>query len=378
MREVLSLCCDKPGDIETILVKKTTERKEDLWTYWEVTRVHGQENNGTAYVCIGYDVSESEKAHLQARAYARQIETIIDNLPNSFLILDSSLNIARTNYATQKLLNADSGELLGGSFWDWFGNTKSGVLEHALADAKELTSALRLEEYFPKHRAWYEITLYATEGNSVTLILKDITEKKKVEENIRESEDKLRAIMDSTSDFNMLIGPDLNILSYNKAALETTRQIYGRNLEVGQSVLDYILPGTVDEFKQNFALAMTGETQEVKVKLNFRDDLVLWFQVRYYPVYATDGKLIGVAFNSTNIDKLQRQYERLSEIARLYSHEIRRPVATILGITQLINQNQLSLENREWFNYLKSTTQQLDSVIHSIVEKTVEIEMDEK
>jgi PAS domain S-box-containing protein len=73
-------------------------------------------------------------------------------------------------------------------------------------------------------------------------------------------------------------------------------------------------------------------------------------------------------------EKILAQNEILREIAWHQSHTIRRPVATILGLINLINkeENATEAEKKQYLNYLLETTQELDSVIHTIVEKTNE------
>ena len=64
----------------------------------------------------------------------------------------------------------------------------------------------------------------------------------------------------------------------------------------------------------------------------------------------------------------------LQEIAAISSHEIRRPVATILGLVNLFDRNNPDNPmNREIVDHLDITAQELDGVIHAIVEKTVHL-----
>jgi len=76
--------------------------------------------------------------------------------------------------------------------------------------------------------------------------------------------------------------------------------------------------------------------------------------------------------NKRNQDHVKDQTRRLQEIASISSHEIRRPVATILGLVNLFDRNTLDNPmNREIINHIDATAKELDEVIHTIVEKTV-------
>ena len=64
------------------------------------------------------------------------------------------------------------------------------------------------------------------------------------------------------------------------------------------------------------------------------------------------------------------QNERLREISQINSHEMRRPVASILGIVTLFDVADLNNEyNKELIELLKTTAEELDDVIHVINSK---------
>ena len=68
---------------------------------------------------------------------------------------------------------------------------------------------------------------------------------------------------------------------------------------------------------------------------------------------------------------LTEQNQRLRDIAQISSHDIRGPVASILGLVNLFDRENLNNEfNKEVINWLTVSAQELDQVIHTIVLKT--------
>ncbi|HEX8023596.1 PAS domain S-box protein [Mucilaginibacter sp.] len=73
-------------------------------------------------------------------------------------------------------------------------------------------------------------------------------------------------------------------------------------------------------------------------------------------------------------DNIREQNNRLQTIANISSHELRKPVATILGLVNLFDNDDLQNPlNKEIIGHIDTTSQQLDGVIHSIVERTAYI-----
>ena len=73
-------------------------------------------------------------------------------------------------------------------------------------------------------------------------------------------------------------------------------------------------------------------------------------------------------------EKVQTQHKKLLEVAFLQSHQIRRPVADILGLISVFNlANPSDPENIEVLTRLQTTAVDLDNIIRDIVKKTNEI-----
>lgn len=70
---------------------------------------------------------------------------------------------------------------------------------------------------------------------------------------------------------------------------------------------------------------------------------------------------------------LARQNNIFKEIAWLQSHDARRPVANILGLAHLIKTDEKNIQ--QYIDYLYKATEDLDAVIHRIVDLTQQIEM---
>lgn len=341
-------------------------------TFYEFSALLNEDGDITEILCIGYDINETEQAYQQARLSSESYDVIIENVTDAFYILDSSWRFVKVNAVFERMSGLPREKLLGNSIWDIVPFKNVEDLKQAFYQAIETNTSIRFEEYRIEIDRWLERTIYPSQ-EGLTVLVRDITDRKQAENKIREANSLLIAALNSTSDLNILISPKYTILSYNKVAAEFARTFFNRTISEGDSFWLYTPPGTEEHFLKSISEAFTRVTVEHKQQFNFAPGVELWYKLRFYPVLDADNKLIGVAFNATNIDKEQRQFENLEEIASLYSHEIRKPVATIMGITKLINEESLNTSTKEWFGYLIRTTQELDAVINRIVKKSSEI-----
>ncbi len=95
-----------------------------------------------------------------------------------------------------------------------------------------------------------------------------------------------------------------------------------------------------------------------------------WFSIKIYP--SSEGLAVffqDITENKKHVEEIVQKNKILTEIARLQSHQVRRPVATMLGLAQLFDKKEMGEENLELLDLLERTILELDEVIHKIVHK---------
>ena len=190
----------------------------------------------------------------------------------------------------------------------------------------------------------------------------------------KSSEIKIHAFFESSQTCHMFLDPEFKILHYNKAVSDFIKKNFGVLISTGLSITDFVHESYNEAFRNNFARALSGERILTERKLEY-EKAEIWWEINYNPVYATNGQIIGVSYNATDIsdrkkheEKIMRQNSSLREIARIQSHEIRRPVASILGIVNLIK-TLPDHEIRPMIDLLQAASSELDEKIHDIMDE---------
>ncbi len=109
-----------------------------------------------------------------------------------------------------------------------------------------------------------------------------------------------------------------------------------------------------------------------------------WVQINCTPYDDPISNQIGYIFIHTiiteqkiNAPLMQRKNEALREIARISSHEVRSPLASILGLVKLIQNNSNLVERQECIKLLDESAGQLEILIRRINDHISEIENQE-
>ena len=192
----------------------------------------------------------------------------------------------------------------------------------------------------------------------------------------KNSENKLRSFFESSKSSHLLIGRNLEVITYNKTFDDIAFYLFGKGVTTGNQSTDYIYPVYIDDFIRNVQTALNGETVSHERIVVFKGIDPRWFKISYNPTYDADGKIFGVSFKSTDVtkrkqneEKILKQNEALRKIAYLQSHELRRPVASILGLMQLLRLEDNDPDS-EVLTMMEKAVLELDQIIHQIVRNT--------
>jgi len=189
---------------------------------------------------------------------------------------------------------------------------------------------------------------------------------------VKESENKLRTFFDSSVSCHFLLDRDMRITAFNKTAAKFVKNMLGIRLKPGILMSDHV--ENVSRFTKNFNRALAGRVVKAEIEVNYKDGPI-WWGIICEPAYDSDGEIIGVSYNATDITESKHNQKRISDqnellrnIAFVQSHELRKPVASILGLIYLIKLNGYKAE-KEHFEMLEAVTAELDEKIASIVNR---------
>ena len=129
----------------------------------------------------------------------------------------------------------------------------------------------------------------------LTGIVQDITEKKAIEAKLRDSQSRIRAFFEATTDAVILVDKNYAILDFNSNANQNALKVFGTNITIGQHILDYTLPAYRDIFIQDFIEALKGEHVDKEFKLEIPGNEGSWLNFRFIPIYDDQQQIIGVS-----------------------------------------------------------------------------------
>ena len=186
----------------------------------------------------------------------------------------------------------------------------------------------------------------------------------------------LRMIFDNITSSIILVAPDSRIIFLNRHARQGSITTHGRPMEVGDNIMSYRVDGddeTHQKFKANLEKALNTKTQVVDEREMHFAPMTFWIRTEFTPIFDGDNT-VGILLHFHNVTDrkkmetwTEQQANILSHIAWSQSHETRQPVATLLGLINILDKSTLTEENKEIVALLESTACKLENVIRQNV-----------
>jgi len=256
--------------------------------------------------------SEHKRAEDTLQASTRRWQTTFDAINDAVYLLDTEGKILQCNKATSDLLGKPSTEIVGGTCWELMHGTSEPIEGCPIVRMKE--TYRRESLVLPIGDRWFNVSadpLLDEAGNltGAVHIISDITERKQVENELKETNAFLRNILESSSSIS-IVSTDLdrNILYWNVGA----ENIFGYKAEevVGSCKID-ILYGDEEETRKKIeeigsTVLSSQEGANCEIKEIAKDGRKLWINLALTPRLDENGQLIGILGIGEDITERKR------------------------------------------------------------------------
>jgi PAS domain S-box-containing protein len=236
-------------------------------------------------------------------------------------------------------------------------------------------------DYFPKAEVNAEnITKIIRAGirlNEVQL------QKIEAERALKENNNKLNTILESTHAMIFSVDYDLKYTAFNTTFKKSIANLYGNIPELGKSFLDDVsIEKDLTVFQNCLTKSLQGEHVNLTEEFGNAEHCSNYYDLNFNPIVNEFGKVRGVAVfcqDITERKKIEREIleakfeaERTanakSEFLSNMSHEIRTPMNAIIGLSELLLKETLSDKQLENLKSIKYSADNLLVIINDILD----------
>jgi PAS domain S-box-containing protein len=142
--------------------------------------------------------------------------------------------------------------------------------------------------------------------------VKDITEEREAETKLKESEELIQTLLNSTNEGFFMVDRALTIRVMNKPAREGMEMRTGKKVTVGMHLLSVIPEQVAQQARNNFERVFQGEHVEYEAKYETEKG-PQWLRISHSPVREDGNNITGAAVVTSDITSIKLNEERVRE-----------------------------------------------------------------
>jgi PAS domain S-box-containing protein len=375
---------------EVEVVPLRWHRRKDGTTFpVEITGRYFDLRDQRLHIAAVRDITERKRAEQALRESEQRYRTIVQTANEGILAVDPAYVVTYANHVMAEMLGCAEAEMLGRPFEEFL--FPEDVPEHRAQVERRRRGEVSVYERRLRRkdggRVWTFVSatpLLDAEGRFIGSfgMFTDITERRRAGQALRDSEERFRSLVETTSDWIWEIDAQ-GVYTY--ASPKVAELLGYRPDEVlGRTPFDLMPPEEAERVRAAFApiLEARGPFRGLENVNRRKDGSLVVLETGGVPVLDEAGEFRGYRGIDRDATERRRAEEALrsalaameaatwtkSQFLASMSHEIRTPLNGLIGMLQLLQTTELTPEQKEYADTARESGRGLLALVNDILD----------
>ncbi len=241
----------------------------------------------------------------------KQWEETFDSINDAITVHDKNFAILRANKAAEKIVGLPFEKMTGVTCFQLYHGTDSPPHDCPCYHLFKAGVAATLEKFEPHLNKYIEIKVFplfeGSEISKIVHIVRDITERRQMEDKLKQREEKYRSLVETTDDSIYIVDRDCKYLYINKKHLD--RLGISDDTYIGRTYGDYHTSDQTEWFSEKIQRAFqSGEAYQYE-HMSKRDNNHFLFTLS--PIKSGNGEICAVSVISKNVTEIKQMQDKL-------------------------------------------------------------------
>lgn len=260
------------------------------------------------------DISERKQAEEAAQLASQYARSLIEASLDPLVTISAEGKITDVNTATERVTGVDRAHLIGSDFADYFTDPEQARAGYQLVFLYGFVTDYPLAIRHVSGKitdVLYNASVYRDAKGRVLGVFaaaRDITERKRIEARLAESESHLRTVIENEPECIKLVDSEGRLLQMNLAGL---KMIEADSLEqvVGKPVFDLIAPTYRNAYTELHQCVIAGESRQMEYEVIGLKGGRRWLDTHAVPMKEADGNVVHLAVTRDISERKQVEHQ---------------------------------------------------------------------
>ncbi|GFE58805.1 ATP-binding protein [Geobacter sp. AOG1] len=188
------------------------------------------------------------------------------------------------------------------------------------------------------------------------------------EKALHESQQFLTTIIENEPECVKLLAPDDTILMMNRAGLDMF-QLESFDQIKGKTLYSFIAPEYLEAYKATNKDVFNGKQKRFEFKITGAKGRPIWLEAHVVPLRNNDGEIVSLLGITHNITERKEMDNMKDEMISAVSHDMRTPLAAMLGYLQFVMENPVEEEQmRDYLGIMYREGNRLNELISGFLD----------
>ena len=292
--------CARDGQPLDAVAEIITAKGRRKWVHIMGQAERDEGGNITRIRGAFHDISNIKRAEENLVQMEFRLRTTLESITDAFYTVDREWRFTYMNRESQRILHRTSEALLGTVIWEEFPFLIGSSIEHHYRAAVASNKSVAFEEYYAPLSFWAEIHAYPSE-EGLAVYFKDVTERKRTEAALRESEARFRELAENVREVFYVYDQTTHSLLYVSPAYE---RLWGRSIEALYANSTEYIEGIHEDDRAKALDSFAHEATEpstIEYRVVRPDGTTSWISDTSYPLLDEEGRVKRVVGTAGDI-----------------------------------------------------------------------------
>lgn len=268
-------------------------------------------------VVITRDVTKRRRAREELEKMRSELRAVMEGSDDSIYMVDEDCRYVLGNKELLSRLGVGrKEEVIGNKFHEFHSDEESGKFEEKVKQVFETGETRKQEHKQKKSGKWYLRTFSPIQDSetgevlNVSVVSKDITERKQMEKSLREAKDRYEELFEGANELVVITDSEGRIRRINRKTAEVSG--YPEEELKGKSILELAHPEDREKYTDFWEEILDGKEVSKTVRGLDKEGNIFWLKAGGRPI-REDGEVVELQYSAQDITERKLVEEALSE-----------------------------------------------------------------